>query len=250
MAAKKKVANASVDAQGTALVDLVIAKVKKDGLGHVGGKKGKPPRPVPPKALDALTFPDGSALSPSLHRWLSFDASWLAWFDDVARPVFKPKKLGQYARDEYEMEWGYKTLEPAMGGDCFGLHGGSDSRRFLYVGKPDKTGEHPVLLTDTDDAPFLCVQYPGIDVYLAVHAGIIESEGAYGSFAKDPRFAARMKEHAKLNLGGKPSIDLGYGAAEEEEEGEPPPWKEGDPVPEGFRVGINPMTGKKLLARK
>jgi hypothetical protein len=207
--AAKKTADAAVDAQGVDLVDLVIAKAKKDGFGNVGGKKGKPPRPIPPKALDALRFPDGSALSPSLRRWLAFDASWLGWFDDISHPVFKPKKLGQYARDEYEMEWGYKTLEPKIGGDCFGLHGGSDSRRLLYVGKPDKTGEHPVLLTDTDDAPLLCVQYPGVDVYLAVHADVIRADGAYGSFAKDPRFAGRMKEHGKLNLGGKTLIELG-----------------------------------------
>ena len=197
-----------VTAQGVDLIDLVIAKVKADGR----LLRGKKPTPVPPDVLEALnTFPDGSPLSPSLRRWLAFDASWLGWFGDVRRPAFRPKKLGQYAKDEYELDWGYGDLEGTVGGDCFGVHGGSDSRRFLYVGKPDRTGEHPVLLVDTDDSPYLGVEYPGIDVYLAIHAGVLEHNGAYGSLAKDPRYAARMKQHAANNLGGEVSIDLGYG---------------------------------------
>ncbi len=200
--------------------------------------------------LDWLTFPGGSALSPSLRRWLAFDGSWVQWFDDLDDPVFKPKKLGQYARDEYEQDWGYGRLDAKMKGDCFGLHFGADSRRFLYVGKPDSTGEHPVLLTDTDDSPFLCVQYPGIDVYLGVHAGLIEGglDEGYGSLAHDKRYAARMKQHAKLNLLGKPSIDLGYGdiADPDEPTHKAPPWKEGDPVPEGFRVVVNPFIKQRI----
>jgi len=129
-------------------------------------------------------------------------------------PCSNRRSSGAYTTDEYDQDWGYGTLEPKLGGDCFGLHFGADSRRFLYVGKPDSSGEHPVLLCDTDDAPYLCVQYPGIDVYLGVHAGLIENEGAYGDLAKDARYAARMKEHAKLNMLGKPDIELGYSDAE------------------------------------
>jgi hypothetical protein len=196
-----------VEAQGADLIALVIAKVKTDGR----LLRGKKPTPIPPGALAALTFPDGSPLSPSLRHWLAFDASWLGWFTDARHPAFRPKKLGKYAKDEYELDWGYGELETTVGGDCFGVRGGSDSRRFLYVGKPGRTGEHPILLVDTDDSPYLGVEYPGIDVYLAIQAGVIEHDGAYGSLAKDPRYAARMKEHAAKNLGGTLSIDLGYG---------------------------------------
>jgi hypothetical protein len=198
--------SAIIDVQGVELVELVIDKVKKEG-----GLLGARPAPVPPDVLSRLTFPDGSALSPSLRRWLAFDAGWLGWFTDAKRPLFRPKKLGQYARDEYELDWGYGELETTVGGDCLGVPGGSDSRRFLYVGKPDRTGEHPVLLTDTDDSPYLGIEYPGIDVYLAIHLGLIEHDGAYGALADDPRYASRMREHAKNCLGGKRAIDLGYG---------------------------------------
>lgn len=126
--------------------------------------RGKRPRPIPVAALARLKFPDGSVLSASLRRWLAFDGSWLGWFTNPNKPVFRPKKLGQHAKDEY-----------------------------------------------ADDSPFLCVQYPGIDVYLAIHSGLIEYDGPYGSLADDPRFASRMKEHAKKNLGGARMIDLGYG---------------------------------------
>ena len=195
-----------IDAQGVDSVELVIAHVERTGA-LLSGK----PKPVPAAALERLTFPDGSRLSPSLRRWLAFDASWLGWFTSVSKPVFRPKKLGQYAKDEYELDWGYGDSEKTVSGDCFGVHGGSDSRRFLYVGAPDSLGEHPVLLTDTDDSPYLCVEYPGIDVYLAIHSGLIEHRGVYASLADDPRYASRMKEHAKNNLGGSRAVDLGYG---------------------------------------
>ncbi len=75
------------------------------------------------------------------------------------------------------------------------------------------------------------------DVHLALHSGVIEHKGGvYGSLAKDPRYATRMKEHARLNLLGKPYIDIGYGMGQfavEEQNAEP--------VPKGFQVGFNPF---------
>ena len=58
------------------------------------------------------------------------------------------------------MEWGYADLEQHwFAGDCYGLHFGSDSRRFLYVGEPDSREEPPVLLLDTDENPYIGVEY-------------------------------------------------------------------------------------------
>ncbi|HEY1546495.1 MAG TPA: hypothetical protein VGG28_01680, partial [Kofleriaceae bacterium] len=98
--------------------------------------------------------------------------------------------------------WGYSALP--FDGDCFGLHVGSDSRRLLYVGQPDSIGEHPVLLTDTDDDPYLGVEYPGIDVYLGVYSGVIDYKPeVYGRMIQHPIYGARMRQHATRYFGGK-----------------------------------------------
>jgi len=254
MAARKKSSAKKTEGlHGVALVERVIAKIESDGFdvfGKCGMKEVKKPAPIAAAALDKLAFPNGAPLSPALERWLAYDASWLDWFDDVKKPKFKPKKLGPYTTDEYGMDWGYGEGLPQLEGDCYGLHFGSDSRRFLYVGKPDTQGEYPVLLTDTDDTPYLCVEYPGIDVYLAIYAGVIEAEDrTYNALSKDARYGARMKEHAKLNLFGRQEIEVGIDDINEEVAG-PPPWKDGDPIPDGYTVGINPFTQEKMLKKR
>jgi hypothetical protein len=174
---------------GVALIDAVIAKVKRDGALNIAKPK--------PAKLARLTFPNGKPLSPALARWLAFDASWLGW----TLPLVA-QSIGAYAKREYDMEWGYSALP--FKGDCFGLRGGSDSRRLLYVGEPDSIGEYPVLLTDTDDDPYLGVEYPGIDVYLGVYAGVIDYKpDVYGAMIKHPVYGGRMREHAKRYFSGK-----------------------------------------------
>ena len=37
---------------------------------------------------------------------------------------------------------------------------------------------------------------------------------------------------------------------EEEAADAPPAWKDGDPIPAGYRVGVNPFTKQKLLMKK
>lgn len=203
------------DAHGVALVEAVIARIEKEGfklLGGCGIRPPKKPQPVPPEVLRDLCFPDGSPLPPSLRRWLAFDAAWLGWFEDPKAPMFRPLKLDAYVRSEFDMEpFGYSDMAKRMiAGDCYGLHYGSDSRRFLYVGKADSLGEYPVLLLDTDDVPYVGVEYPGFDVYLGVHAGLVRELGdEYGSMQHDPRYKARIDEHASRNLWGRHSIEYG-----------------------------------------
>jgi len=194
---------------GLQLIEQVINKVHAEGFGVLGWC-GVPdidqPAPVPPEQLAALAFPNGKPLSPALRRWLAFDASWLGWFDDPIRPVFRPLKLGEYVAEEFDEVWGdiYADIgKKLVRGDCYGLHFGADSRRFLYVGEPDSLGEYPVLMIDTDDMPYMAVQYPGLDVYLAACSGLIDNEEVKIGYSR------RMKEQAERNLDGLMEFELG-----------------------------------------
>lgn len=191
---------------GVALIEAVIAKLTKDPKILLGKAR---PTPVPPEALANLTFPCGKPLSPALRRWLAFDAGWLGWFSNPQQPSFAPQQLGAYARQQYDMEWGYSALEASFAGECYGLAFGSDSRRFLYVGDADSHGEYPVLLLDTDDVPYLGVEYPGIDVYLGIHTGVIDHEVAtYGDLLTHRVYGPRMKEHAKRYFNGSAGDEI------------------------------------------
>jgi hypothetical protein len=242
--------------QGAALIDLVIEKVRKEGFRSGDGPKLGEPRPLPTDAIEALRFPNGERPSPSLRRWLAFDASWLAelgWFDDLAAPVLKPCSIGEFAAREYGDDWGqgFSGFRKSFGGDLYLLPEGSDSRRALYVGKPDSLGEHPVAVTDNDDMPYVGMMYPGFDVYMAHFTRLITLKfGTYEALHEHPVYGPRMAEHAKNNLGGHASLEFGAEEAAEMEVEEPPPWKAGDPVPAGWKEARNPFTGQALLTRK
>jgi hypothetical protein len=204
--------------RGVKLVERVIATVEKDG-GTLGGC-GIPTRkatPVPASALDGLTFPSGAPLPPSLARWLAYDALWLDLFDDPVRPVLRPRTLGGLAAAEFDAQTGdlFAAFEPLLPGDCYLVPGGSDSRRFLYIGEPDEIGEYPVMLLDTDDIPFVCLEYPGFDVYLAEMFGVTNrAGGTYAALFDDRVFGPAMAAQARRNFGGFKSLDLGGGDSE------------------------------------
>jgi hypothetical protein len=180
---------------GVALIDAVIAKVKRDGALKIT-------KPTPAK-LARLKFPNGKPLSPALERWLAFDASWLGWFADPTKPVFRPRTLGDYTIAEYDFDWGFGQL--GFDGEVYGFEdAGSESRRLLYVGEPDSIGEYPVLVTDSNSNPYITVEYPGIDVYLAVMMGLVKyNMGVYGAMLGHPVYGARMKQHAARYFAGK-----------------------------------------------
>jgi len=199
-------------AHGLALVQPVIEKVQAEGFG-VLGDCGVPtlvqPRPVPLEVLATLTFPNGQPLSPSLKHWLAFDSSWLNWFDPV-QPLFRPLKLGDYVTREFDALWGgiYAAVgKTLLTGDCYGLPFGSYSRRFLYVGHTDSLGEYPVIMIDTDDLPYVAIEYPGLDVYLAAHAGVLQPDEVIDE--NHPIYGWRVREHAQLNLGGWAEFEIG-----------------------------------------
>lgn len=162
----------------------------------------------------------GKPLPPSLERWLAFDASWLAeigWYENRAGVRLDGRSLGDtaawlYGSDEDDPLVGlFSAFETLLPEPCLPLVGGSDSRRLLYAGKPDSIGEYPVLVTDIDDAPYVAVMYPGLDVYLAELAGVIDLEFAtYTSLIDHPEYGARMREHAAHTGLGNDGLDVQF----------------------------------------
>jgi hypothetical protein len=166
---------------------------------------------MPPAALKKLTFPNGKPLSPALRAWLAFDASWVRWFDDPKKPSFRPCKLGEWTVAQYGYDCGYGDLDPLFPGDVYSLDFfGGESRCSLYVGDSDSAQEYPVLLTDVDDTPYLCVEFPGIDVYLADAAGLVRpTSDEHGAYASHRLYGGRMKQHAKRWFGRHRGAEIG-----------------------------------------
>ncbi|MFF2198824.1 hypothetical protein [Streptomyces sp. NPDC058157] len=204
------------DMHGTALIDRVVERVRERGWPTCDAPGLDEPVPLAPGALDRLTLPGGRPLPPSLRRWLAFDASWLAdvgWYEDPAAPVLGDRGLRETAQGMYGsgdgmagMFGAFEELLPAV---CLPLVGGCDSRRLLYLGAPDSTGEYPVLVTDIDDLPYVAVMYPGLDVYLADLADVLDLDfDTYTSLAEHPEYAARMAEHARNTGLGADGLDF------------------------------------------
>jgi hypothetical protein len=155
-----------------------------------------------------MAFPGGRPLPPSLRRWLTFDTGLLTqyeWFapDDSLR--LTPRPLHEIVTAEWGEDVWVDCYAPL--GDrfpqCFLLPGGSDSRRVYVVTEPDEQDEYPVLAIDVDDAPLVCVMYPGFDVYLAETTGVVDVEFSdYTALADDPAYGSRMRTHGRQLFGG------------------------------------------------
>ncbi|MEU6863560.1 hypothetical protein ABZ924_09840 [Streptomyces sp. NPDC046876] len=201
---------------GEALVDRVIERVRQEGWPTSEAPDVTDPVPLAPEVIDRLRLPGGRPLPPSLRRWLAFDSSWLAdagWYEDPLEPVFGDRGLAATAEWMYGSGGvmpgafdGFEKLLPAV---CLPLVGGCDSRRLLYLGSPDSTGEYPVLVTDIDDLPYVAVMYPGLDVYLADLAEILDLPfDTYTSLAEHPEYGPRMREHAENTELGPDGLDI------------------------------------------
>ncbi|NUP13106.1 MAG: hypothetical protein HOW73_44260 [Polyangiaceae bacterium] len=243
--------------QGLELVRYVIEKVQDRGLGMFGATTA--PTPLSPEQLDALTFPNGSPLSPSLREWLAFDASIVGWFEDLETPAFAASNMGDVARAAYAEErhtTAFSTLSTqALPDNGYLLPGGKVVRRFLYTGATDSTGEYPILAFDVDGLPFVGIEQPGFDVWLACAAGVLfPPRQVIGSFIDDELLGPRMKEHADKLFGGRLSLALG------DEGFDPPATQEvdteetvllgpNDPLEDGYVVIqeiVNPLTGTPM----
>ncbi|WP_371502007.1 hypothetical protein OG871_33705 [Kitasatospora sp. NBC_00374] len=204
---------------GAALVDLVVATVRQDGWASCDAPMPDRPVPLPAEVLDKLRLPGGRPLPPSLRRWLAFDASWLAglgWYPDPAAPDLAGLPLQAatdllYGFGSADAVWSEMVgeFETVLPGRCFPLAGGSDSRRLLYVGEPDSAGEYPVLVTDVDDLPYVAVMYPGLDVYLAHEAGVLDLDlDTYTGLVEHPEYGPRMREHAERTGLGPDGLEI------------------------------------------
>jgi hypothetical protein len=189
--------------RGVALVEKVIAAVQDAGGTLAGcGLPEEQATPLTPAQLDALRLPGDRPLPPSLRRWLAYDARWIGLFADLRKPVLRPMSLSALVAQELDEAWGevcaaFEELIPAP---CLLLPLGADSRRFLYLGEPDELGEYPVLVVDTDDVAYICVEAAGFDLYLA---------DAFDVSAPGANAQAAIADQARRNCKGFISIGLG-----------------------------------------
>lgn len=238
---------------GSELVESVIERISGEGLSFLNHYE--PAVPIASEVLDGLRFPSGATLSPALRTWLAYDAGLLGFFEDPHNPVFREQNIEAFARDTFgegPVATKIATLEKTLPGLCYLLPMGKSAKRFLYVGEPDSVGEPPVLVIDPADPPFVCVEYPGIDVFLADKARFfLKRPREFGGFGFDEVYGPRMQEHRDRLFDGLPSIKYG-------EDGFAPLIETDlradetmllaphQPVPEGYRVVEeieNPMFG-------
>jgi hypothetical protein len=186
--------------RGAALVDAVMAHRRAHGESFHGAD----PDSLSERRLGNLP------LTPTLKRWYECDDDFFL--------LGEPRTFNQLVEEEFP-EWSdaFGLTSQLLGsGHCFLFEGwGSDSRRFLYLGKPDSEGEYPVFTLDTDDVPFVCLNGP-IDVWLAQQAGYLAEEKHYGFVPTE--YLACLQEHAELNFGGHTSLEDGFpeGAGEDD----------------------------------
>ncbi|MEV8099343.1 hypothetical protein [Kitasatospora sp. NPDC085879] len=208
------------DLHGEALIERVIAKVREDGWATADMPDlADEPVPLPAEAIDRLRMPGGRPLPPSLRRWLAFDSALpvgLGWYPEPSSPDLGGGSLAETADELYGFDTGttvwsemFAEFEALLPGRCLPLVGGCDSRRLLYIGEPDSAGEYPVLVTDLDDMPYVAVMYPGLDVYLADEAGLLDLDfDTYTGLMDHPVYGARMREHAERTRLGSDGLEI------------------------------------------
>lgn len=223
--------------RGAALVETVIAKYRAEGdtLGGCGIPEHTASG-LPAEQLAALTLPGGKPLPPSLQRFLAYDATYLGVLEhDPPRLAFRTFR--EMMAEQYDPQTAeYADFSDVLPGHCLVVPGGSDSRRFMYVGEPDAYGEYPVFVVDNDDLTFVCLAYPGLDVYLA--DGVVEeiTDGSYTDAFDHPVYGPMCVDQARRNFDGWKSLDLS---------GEDSEHLDGN---EAFaaRFGIDPETGEPI----
>ncbi len=173
----------------------------------------EPPRPIEGGRIEALRFPNGAALPPSLARWLAFDAGWLGWLDDEGEVALGASPIARVAERAFgftECARDFGLLAGTLPRDAYLLPKGTSARRVLYTGSVDDRGEMPVLVLDSDGPPFVCIEAPGFDVYLAtVTKQLFPPSNVFDAFFEDETYGPRMQQHADGLFQGRRSLKLG-----------------------------------------
>lgn len=189
----------------------MIARLENEGMGALGTLDA--PRPMERSRIDALRFPNGDELPPSLARWLAFDAAWLGWLDEEGGLALGPSPIARVAERAFgftECARDFGVLEATLPADAYLLPKGTSARRILYTGAVDDRGEMPVLVLDSDGPPFVCIEAPGFDVYLAtVTKQLFPPSRVFDGFFEDETYGPRMQQHADALFGGRRSLKLG-----------------------------------------
>jgi hypothetical protein len=196
-------------ARGIELVEQVIAAIEASG-GVLGGcgLAYHPATPLPADELAGLALPDGRPLPPSLARFLAYDATYLGVVEG-APPRLAFRTFHAMMAEQFDARMAdIADFGVVLPGQCLVIPGGSDSRRFMYVGEPDAHGEYPVFVVDTDDIPYVCLAYPGLDMYLA--DGVVREviKGTYTDGFDDPALGPMLADQARRNFQGFKSLDL------------------------------------------
>lgn len=151
-----------------------------------------------PEAIAALRLPEGRSLPPSLQCVLGWDATYFAHLldDTGALELFDFADMLEFA---FGTSAGFEMFERLLEGTCLLLEKSREMLWFMYVGERDKFGEYPVFVVDkSDDERRVCLQYPGLDVYLfeEIDEDFVESE-----YEKDVRAQAKQNFHKFISIG-------------------------------------------------
>lgn len=199
--------------RGAALVDLTLATIQ-DGGGLLPTEE---PEGLTPEELAGLSLPGGRPLPPSLAKLLAYDQDFLDILenDDEGRVQLAFRDFKDMMAEEFDDETAENAdFSELLPGPCLVIPGDNESRRFMYAGEPDAFGEYPVFVVDIADVPFVAIEYPGLDVFLA--EGVTEDivdEGTLGCW-EHPVYGPMLEDQARRNFASWKVYDL----AEEDSE--------------------------------
>ncbi|MEO8549801.1 MAG: hypothetical protein ABI678_07500, partial [Kofleriaceae bacterium] len=175
--------------RGAALVDSLLTMIQEQG-GGIPGMPVEEPEGLTAEELAGLSLPGGRPLPASLAKLLAFDQDFLDVLedDDDGKLQLAFRSFKDLMAEEFDEETAANVdFSELLPGPCLVIPSeasGLDARaRFMYAGEPDAFGEYPVFVVDIAEVPFVAIEYPGLDVFLA--DGITEDivdDGALGCF--------------------------------------------------------------------
>jgi hypothetical protein len=197
--------------RGDALVDSVLAKIEEEGGGLLG-MVVEEPEGLTPEELAGLSLPGGRPLPPSLAKFLAYDQDFLDVLEDgddgklaLSFRTFKDMMAEQFD-DETAENADFTNVLP---GQCLVLPGDGEARRFMYVGEPDAFGEYPVFVVDISDIPFVAIEYPGLDVFLAEGVTEVILDEDVDNCFEHPVYGPMLEDQARRNFAGWKVYDVG-----------------------------------------